>query len=288
VTDLAPYAGRVDRPDRPALDREVLLRAVAPPWTSLEVVESTESTNADLAGAAPGTVLVAEHQLAGRGRLERSWVTPARAALTFSVAVQPTSPVAGWGWLALLAGVALRDAVAPHAGATLKWPNDLLVGGAGRKAAGILVQAADHLAVIGIGLNVSTRRDELPVATATSLALEGVVIDRSELLVAILDSLGSRLRQWQAANGDADASGLAEAYGSACSTIGLDVLVTGTDGVALSGRAVGIDSSGRLRLVVRGTDQRGSDQRGTDRRGTDRRGTEKLVAAGDVEHIRPA
>ena len=258
----------MDNPDRPALDRDVLRRAVALPWTSLEIVESTESTNADLAGAAAGTVLVAEHQLAGRGRLDRSWVTPARAALTFSVALQPATPVASWGWLPLLAGVALRDAVAPHADATLKWPNDLLVGEAGRKAAGILAQASGDLVVIGIGLNVSTTRDELPVETATSLALEGAAVDRGDLLVAILDSLGSRLRQWQAANGDAHASRLAEDYRSACSTIGQDVLVTGTDGVARSGRAVGVDSRGRLRLVVRDVEQ--------------------VVAAGDVEHVRPA
>ena len=85
-------------------------------WTELRVVNETSSTNDDvvaLAGSAPaGLVLVAESQTAGRGRLARRWVAPARSGLTFSVLLRPASvPVDRWGWLPLLAAVATASAV---------------------------------------------------------------------------------------------------------------------------------------------------------------------------------
>src|SRR5215467_7750811 len=130
---------------RAPLDAAALSAGLDAPWTRLTVVEETESTNADLLRAAEstpeGTVLVAEHQTAGRGRLDRAWTSPPRSGLTFSVLVRPGTPLATWGWLPLLTGVAVCDAVnATGVDAALKWPNDLLVGAQGRKAAGILVQ----------------------------------------------------------------------------------------------------------------------------------------------------
>ena len=108
-------------------------------------------------------MLAAEQQSAGRGRLGRAWVAPPRAALTFSVLLRPAAvPRARLGWLPLLAGVAVAAAIRAQAGvdAQLKWPNDVLVGGA--KLAGILAEAAGDAVVVGIGLNVSTGLDELP------------------------------------------------------------------------------------------------------------------------------
>src|SRR4051812_20559632 len=105
-------------------------------WTAVEIAQRTASTNADVAaaaraGAAEGLVIVAEEQTAGRGRLDRGWVSPPRAGLTFSFLLRPAGvPVQRWGWLPLLVGVGLTRAVRRlgEVEAMLKWPNDLLLG----------------------------------------------------------------------------------------------------------------------------------------------------------------
>jgi BirA family transcriptional regulator, biotin operon repressor / biotin---[acetyl-CoA-carboxylase] ligase len=215
-------------------------------------------------------VLIAEHQTAGRGRLDRSWTSPPRAGLTFSVVVRPETPIRTWGWLPLLAGVALYEALAAVTGVdlALKWPNDLLHRPSEAKLAGILAQTGGTAVIIGIGLNVTTTREELPVETASSLALcSSAEVDRTVLLAGILRRLDARLAQWSAADGDAEASGLATDYRSACATLGRDVTVTTTTGHAITGRAVGIDPDGRLQVE------------------TD--GQVESIGAGDVEHLRP-
>lgn len=255
---------------RTPLDAAALSAGLDPPWTRLRVVDEAASTNADLLAAvettADGTVLVAEHQTAGRGRLDRTWTSPPRAGLTFSVLVRPGTPRPTWGWLPLLAGVAVCDAVgATGLDAMLKWPNDLLLGAGQRKAAGILVQVAGEAAVVGIGLNVSTTADELPVAAA-SLATEGGEVERTALLATILVELGMQYLRWRDARGDAQACGLAAAYHERCATLGRDVTVTTADGAAIRGRATAIDSEGRLLVSADGR--------------------ERVIAAGDIEHIR--
>src|SRR5947199_1889138 len=141
---------------RAPLDRAALRRAAVRPgglWRDVEVVESTGSTNADLLaralrGEPEGTVLVTEHQQAGRGRMGRTWTTPPRAALTFSLLVRPAQvPPARRGWLPLLTGVAVVEAITGVTGVQtrLKWPNDVLAStsdGSSGKLAGILAEAA--------------------------------------------------------------------------------------------------------------------------------------------------
>src|SRR5690348_13575860 len=178
---------------QPPLDAAALRAAVVRPgglWRTVEVTAVTGSTNADLlaraAGGEPeGTVLAAEQQSAGRGRLGRTWVSPPRAAVTFSVLLRPAAvPRARLGWLPLLAGVAVADAVRVVAAvdAQLKWPNDVLAGPG--KVGGILAEAAGDAVVVGIGVNVSTEPAELPppgpgALAATSLRLEGAAsLDR--------------------------------------------------------------------------------------------------------------
>ncbi len=167
---------------RPPLNGAALRRALVRDgglWSDVEVVERTGSTNTDLAGivtgekgADEGAVLVAEEQNAGRGRLDRRWTAPARSGLFFSVVLKPTGvPVERWGWLPLLTGVAVATALSHSAGVdtALKWPNDLLVtvDGEERKAGGILAERAGADAVVvGIGVNVSLRAEELPVPGA--------------------------------------------------------------------------------------------------------------------------
>lgn len=265
---------------RPPLNAAALSRAVVHDgslWSSLLVVASTGSTNADMAalardGASEGVVLVAEEQTLGRGRLDRGWVSPPQAGLTFSVLLRPPGdiPVSRWGWLPLLAGLALVDAARSTAevAAWLKWPNDLLVGGRRHKAAGVLAEVVDDAVVLGMGLNVSTRADELP-AEATSLVLSGAAVtDRDTLLRVILREIEIWYRRWCDKLGDAAGSGVLAAYVEACDTLGREVSVAVPGGPPMRGRAEAIDRTGRL-LVRTGSEVR-------------------AVAAGDVTQLRAA
>jgi BirA family biotin operon repressor/biotin-[acetyl-CoA-carboxylase] ligase len=246
--------------ERAPLDGAALAGELVQPggfWRAVEVIRVTGSTNADLleraAGGAPeGSVLVAEAQTAGRGRMGRAWLSPPGAALMFSVLLRPAMvPPARRSWIPLLAGVAIASAVAAVAGldARLKWPNDVLIGD--RKLAGILAEQAADAIVVGVGVNVSTRRDELPVATATSLTLEGAArTGRQELLGAALGELERWYLAWaHGANpGDPDASGLRAKYRGRSATLGRPVRVEFPGGDTADGTALDIDTEGRLLL----------------------------------------
>ena len=271
--------------DRPPLNANALRRGLVQEgglWRDVEVVPSTGSTNSDLVAlagagkAAEGSVLIAEEQTSGRGRLDRQWTAPARSGLFFSVLLQPSEvPVARWGWLPLLTGVAVASGLSRSAGVdtALKWPNDLLVsiGGEERKAGGILAErAGEDAVVVGIGLNVSLRAAELPVPTAGSLALAGAVsLDRETLLRAVLRSIEQWYGDWRAAGGDPAASRLQEAYAAGCATLGRTVRVELPGERELLGEAVALDGDGRL---VVATDA----------------GKREPVAAGDIVHLRTA
>ncbi|MFE3325262.1 biotin--[acetyl-CoA-carboxylase] ligase [Streptomyces sp. NPDC059176] len=280
---MTPHAseGRWSDLDRPPLNAAALRRSLVKPgglWTSLDVVGAIGSTNSDLAsragGLPEGAVLVAEEQTAGRGRLDRAWTAPARSGLFLSVLLKPAVPVERWGWLPLLTGVAAATGLARAAGTdfALKWPNDLLVrvGGEERKAGGILAERAGQDAVvIGMGVNVTLREEELPVPGAGSLALaDAVCTDRDPLLRALLRSLEEWYTTWCAANGDAHASRLQETYAAGCSTLGLTVRVELPGDRTLIGEAVAIDGDGRL--VVTTPD-----------------GKDHSIGAGDIVHLRP-
>ncbi len=263
-----------DQVRRPSLDPAPL--ADLAPDLVVEVHEVATSTNAVAAerartGADEGLVVVAEHQTAGRGRLDRSWETPARSSLTFSLLVRPTVPAADWPWLPLLTGHTVAKVLrAQGYDAGVKWPNDVLIGD--RKLVGILVERVETpvgpAAVLGVGLNVSLTADELPVPTATSLALEsgpGAEPDRTHLLVELLRSLREAYDAWQA--GGTDATGrLRSSYAAACVTVGREVRVDLPGGRVLTGRATAIDDAGRLVVL---TDE-----------------GEVVVGAGDVVHVR--
>ncbi|WP_030668534.1 biotin--[acetyl-CoA-carboxylase] ligase [Streptomyces sp. NRRL B-1347] len=270
--------------DRPPLDAAALRRALVRDgglYRSLDVVPSTGSTNSDLAARADelpeGAVLVAEAQHAARGRLDRRWTAPARSGLFFSVLLKPAEvPVERWGWLPLLTGVAVATGLSRAAGVdtALKWPNDLLVTveGEERKAGGILAERAGTAGaggvVIGIGLNVTLRADELPVPHAGSLALAGAAgTDRDPLLRAVLRSLERWYGDWRRAGGDPAACGLQETYAAGCATLGRAVRAELPGGRAVSGEAVAVDGDGRLVLAT-------AD------------GMREPIAAGDVVHLR--
>jgi BirA family biotin operon repressor/biotin-[acetyl-CoA-carboxylase] ligase len=241
------------------------------------VIARTGSTNADLlaaaaAGAPAGAVLAAEEQTSGRGRLDRSWQSEPGAALTFSVLLRPAAvPAASRGWLPLLTGVAVATALRARTGldVSLKWPNDVLCGGA--KLAGILAELTADAVVVGIGLNVTSRREELPVAQATSLSLQGATDpDREDLLTAIAAELEYWYWRWADGPppGDAENCGLRAEYLRFCSTVGRDVRVELPGGGILAGRASDVDATGRLLVTTAG-------------------GVTEAVSAGDVVHVRP-
>jgi BirA family transcriptional regulator, biotin operon repressor / biotin---[acetyl-CoA-carboxylase] ligase len=244
------------------------------PWRGVEFHPALGSTNTRLRdlltaeprpyAAVPGEpppglwwVVTTDHQTGGRGRLGRAWTVPDRASLAVSVAV-PVTDREQAGWMPLLAGLALSRAVREVSAAAgheltprLKWPNDVLLADDGdRKLSGI---------------NVDQTRAELPVDTATSLALSGATVRREVLLVSYLDHLVSVL-PGTGPGGGAEAT--RTAYREACSTIGARVRVHLPGGEAAEGTATAVDDDGAL--VV-------STARGS-----------RSFAAGDVVHVRPA
>jgi len=264
---------------RHALDatalRDVLIHS---PWRRIDVVDETGSTNADLIARAAdgedidGVVLIAEHQTAGRGRNGRSWSAVPRAQVTMSVGVSTDGiPAAAWGWIPLVAGLAVLEAIAAATGvdAGLKWPNDVLARPpAHGKLAGILAEVAAPApaVVIGIGLNVSLRAEELPDPGATSLAmLGGRPTDRRDLIVALLDGLERRIAGLRVARG-ADAALIAE-YTAHSLTIGARVRATLPGDREIIGDARYVDDQGRLSI--------------------DTGGETAVVSAGDIVHLRP-
>ncbi len=248
------------------------------PWRQLDVVDETGSTNADLlarntAGVdINGSVLLAEYQNAGRGRHGRQWSAPARAQIAMSVGVGAASvPRSGWGWLPLVTGVAVIDALTAviDVSAGLKWPNDVLVGPpeSRGKLAGILAEAAmpEPVIVVGLGLNVALTPEEAPDPAATSLLLLGSpVTDRNMLVRGILRELATRIDAWRAAGG-ADAALIGD-YQRHSLTLGSRVRATLPGDREIVGLATAVDELGRLCV--------------------DTGGQTVTVSAGDITHLR--
>ncbi|MGN6722249.1 MAG: biotin--[acetyl-CoA-carboxylase] ligase [Marmoricola sp.] len=240
------------------------LQAVAGASWDVTLLPTAGSTNEIAAsGPRPGRVVVADHQISGRGRLDRSWTTPPGTALTFSAVVEPSLEMRHWPLLPLAAGLAVADALrAVGARPLLKWPNDVLLESG--KVAGILVERIGEpgRAIIGIGINVDLHPTELPVPTASALSLEGVHVSRTELLGRVLVALSARLEALES-----DPEAFVITYRDACDTIGRDVEAHLPGGVRERGKAVGVDDSGRLQIQV----------------------GDRVVpmAAGDVVHLRP-
>jgi BirA family transcriptional regulator, biotin operon repressor / biotin---[acetyl-CoA-carboxylase] ligase len=230
----------------------------------VEVFDRLGSTNDEVrARPSPWRVVVADQQDAGRGRLGRAWTTTPGTSLAVSVLVPP--PASGASWVPLLAGLAVHRAVEEVAGVvtSLKWPNDVLVpADADRKVAGLLCEWTEAGVVVGLGLNVDTAREDLPLDTATSLRAAGAPgVDRATLLTAYLVQLARVLAD------DTGPGGAAQlAYVAACSSVGREVEVHEPGGVVRRGVATGVDDAGRL--TVR------SEQGAY------------AVSAGDVVHVR--
>lgn len=280
-----------------ALDLERIRTALADDFTTIDFVEKTGSTNTDLMQAtnvADGTVLLADEQLSGKGRLGRSWTAPAGSQVIFSVLLLPES-LDHLGTLPLAAGLAVTDSIE---GTVLKWPNDVHIDG--NKLCGILAEAGpvgqafkaapkteltkvevgkaevnkaevnkaevnkavggaapSARVVVGMGINVTLTREDLPIEKATSLALEGRDTDRTELAITVLKNLRRRIVQWE--NQDPQ---LLRDYRAVCSSLGQEVRLETPSG-DVTGHVDEIGEDGRI--MVAG----------------------EYYSAGDVTHLRP-
>lgn len=280
-----------------ALDLERIRTALADDFTTIDFVEKTGSTNTDLMQAtnvADGTVLLADEQLSGKGRLGRTWTAPAGSQVIFSVLLLPES-LEHLGTLPLAAGLAVTDSIE---GTVLKWPNDVHIDG--NKLCGILAEAGpvgqafkaapkteltkvevgkaevnkaevnkaevnkavggaapSARVVVGMGINVTLTREDLPIEKATSLALEGRDTDRTELAITVLKNLRRRIVQWE--NQDPQ---LLRDYRAVCSSLGQEVRLETPSG-DVTGHADEIGEDGRI--MVAG----------------------EYYSAGDVTHLRP-
>src|SRR5438132_7768283 len=213
-------------------------------------------------GAGEGWTVVTDAQGEGRGRQGRSWVAPPETALLFSTILRP--PLDVLPLLPLLAALAVAGAIEVSAGAVpdLKWPNDVLLNG--NKLAGILLERSGGPdVVLGVGLNVSQSRGDLPEG-ATSLAIElGHELEREALLAAILNDLGNAYER-------ADREGvdwILPGWRSRAAMLGKPVTFR-RDGVLLRGLAEDVGADGAL--LVRTAD-----------------GSRLSIVAGDVELVRP-
>ena len=236
-------------------DIQAIQDAVAQYWPDVRWVESTGSTNADLLkDGRPGTVLIADEQTDGKGRLGRHWVSPKGAQLAMSMVVEVDGTPPPFGLLSIAPGVAVTDVV-PQA--QLKWPNDVQIGG--KKIAGILSALDMPRVIVGIGINVAMRAEDLPVETATALNLEGIDVDFDDFTTDILLAMGERLTQWR--DGDPQ---LLEDYRAVCTTIGQQVRLEMREGEeTVTGTVTGVNEEGEV--LIDGS----------------------AYAVGDVHHLRP-
>lgn len=240
------------------LDSQGINALVNTSYWRVNVVESTGSTQVDLVKkvrdgvATHGDVFATEFQSAGRGRLDRTFIAPPRSALLFSFYVEPKSAGDRWGWLPLLAGQSVCHAISEVLdfregdGVKLKWPNDILLND--RKVAGLLAERVESGnstgVVIGIGINIHTRQEELPIPSATSFAVQGYTeCDRNKLLIEILKSFSDHLQRWEN-----DDPALLTEYSNLSATIGRRVEVELPGQSKITSVASSIDSSGALVL----------------------------------------
>ena len=256
------------------LSPDQIAAGLATQWLGRKIVyhESIGSTNDEahrlaVAGTPEGTLVIAEEQTAGRGRLQRRWVAPPGQALLFSLIFYPTFPPRDAYQVTMLSSVACLQGVLACTGLrlALKWPNDLLLDG--RKVAGILSevgQAGERtFLVVGVGLNVNVDLAPWPElreqATSLSEAL-GRPVARIPLLQEMLRRIEAGYDRLRAGHAPYDE------WVANLATLGRQVRVTTAEGI-LEGRAVGVDPDGALRLELPG-------------------GTSRRILVGDVESLR--
>ena len=228
------------------LSADAIAGALASSYWRVSVVDEIDSTQNYLRTSNPksGDVITAEYQSAGRGRLDRKFDAEKSSALLFSFYLEPKVKVEIFGYLTLLIGASVTSTINKITKTNnfkCKWPNDILFGDL--KVAGLLAEKTESGVIVGVGINISTEKNELPVSHATSVFLAtNALINRNTLLAQILNNLEQDLLSWQ---GGKD---LTSKYRELSATIGKQVRVEMPDGSQIEGAAVDIDETGSLRL----------------------------------------
>jgi BirA family biotin operon repressor/biotin-[acetyl-CoA-carboxylase] ligase len=219
-----------------------------------EAIDSTQRRARDLAdaGAPEGTVVLADRQSSGRGRLGRTWFSPPGVSVMCTVVLRPPCDPTAVAPLPLVAGLAVADAVRGATGlaAGLKWPNDVQVGG--RKVAGVLAELLGEVdrvsaVLLGVGLNVNLREDALPAElapTATSLRIAcGRPLDRIDVAARLLAAIEARYARFLAEG----FRGMRSEWNTLSLLTGQEVEIVGA-GPTVGGRVQGVDDDGALLL----------------------------------------
>ena len=234
---------------REALNESAINATLFGSYWRVSVFQSLTSTQVELAAKEKlqhGDVYVTEYQSKGRGRLDRSFQAAESSALLFSLYLEPKRAKLDWSAIPLLTGISLVNAlkkIDENIKINLKWPNDLLI--SHHKVAGILVEARENGVIIGIGLNVAMTKNELPVANATSLAIENFnELNRNVILPELLESISTTVELWESGS-----SLPIEQYRDSSSTLGQAVEVHLPSGEILNSHAREISESGELLLA---------------------------------------
>lgn len=251
---------------------------------SLFVFDALPSTNtfALEIGRTPtpqGTVVLADRQTAGRGRLQRSWFSPPDANIYGSLIFSFTGHFRSLGWIPLMAGMAIAQAIEDSTSIdiSLKWPNDILIDE--KKIGGILCESfkrtsSETCVVIGFGINVNLSESAFPKELeqmASSLQMYAKhPLDRVQLIQAIILSLE---QGWETLNTQG-ASGCQLTYSAHCSTLGKQIVAQFPDGTTLEGLAQSIGEHGQLQMIPSTSDLKGQSAKIVD------------IHAGDIRHIR--
>ena len=226
---------------------------------SAHILTETPSTNTlgltlATSGEPHGTVILAEHQTAGKGRWGRSWISPPNKNIYCSLIVKDPRLQPHLTWVPLVTGLALSEAIQRACSITtsLKWPNDLLI--RHKKLGGILCESTSRgttpvALIVGFGVNVNASLDDFPAglqAASTSLLQEsGRPCNRNTLLACMFN----QLEKWYDQLASNDIKGVHAAYEAVCSTLGSDVRCTLTGSREIHGRATAIGKDGSLQVT---------------------------------------
>lgn len=243
-----------------------ILRFDALPSTNLEALKRA------IAGAPEGLCVVASEQTAGRGRLQRQWLSPKGAGLYFSIVLRPMIDQSGWPLLTLMAAVAVHDALrdAFTLETDIKWPNDILA--KNQKLCGILAETADtangRVVVVGIGINLTSAAfpPELAEIATSVESVTGKPADREVVLRALIQALGRRYEMLHSAGGR---EAIIHEWSARSSYA--------------SGKRISVANGAQ---IIEGT-TRGLERGGALRVETDT-GEIKIIRAGDVTIVRPS
>ena len=228
------------------LNADAIAGALESSYWRVSVVDEIDSTQNYLRTSNPksGDLITAEYQSAGRGRLDRKFDAKKSSALLFSFYFEPENEVKNLGYLTLLVGASVTETlneITNNNNFKCKWPNDVLFNQ--KKVAGLLAEKTSSGVIVGVGINVSTSKEALPVAHATSIFLAtDIQINRNELLAKILMNLQRDLQEWQSG------IDLTSKYRSLSATIGSQVRIALPDGSSVEAKAVDIDETGSLHL----------------------------------------